>query len=182
MSKIKNKKLFFKRVALVATGLILVLGVTLFTLEKTHVIDLYHKSTIQSQQANQSRAVNSVDYSKSTNNTPDSTINSAKNPSATSSSQQNPIEVTITHVGNNSVGVLINNATSGTCTLELSQNGSVVYTTQAPVIQQNTIFTCDGFYIASGNIPNSGNYTVKVTVSLDGKTSSDSSTINLVKL
>jgi hypothetical protein len=183
MKRVKNKKSFLKRYGLIVIGLMLVIGAILFTLEKTHVINLYHKKTTQSQKTDQPRAVNSVDYSKSTSNTSDSTINSAKNSSAISnseSSQQNPIGVTITNVNNNSVAVLINNATSGTCVLELSQNGSVIYTPQASVIQQNNIFIC-GFYIASRNIPNSGTYTAKVTVSLGTRTGSDTEPITLVK-
>lgn len=186
MKKIKNRKLFLKRCGLFAIGLIFVTAITLFTLEKTHVINLYHKKATPNQQTNKPKGVNSVDYSKSTNNTPDLTINNAKNPSVSSSSQssqQNPISVTITHPGgqDNIVGVLINNATSGTCTLEVSQNGSVIYTMQASVIQQNNIFICNGFYIASSKIPNSGTYTAKVTVSVGTRTGSDTEPIILVK-
>jgi cytochrome c-type biogenesis protein CcmE len=42
MVKVKNKQLF-KRVLFCLAGLVLITAIVLFILEKTHVIDLYHK-------------------------------------------------------------------------------------------------------------------------------------------
>jgi hypothetical protein len=176
----KNKYFYFLCAAVV------IILASLAILEKTHVINLYHKSNINTQ-SDQPKPPNTVDYSApayDVNNDP--TINSAKKSDNSSSSTPSSASVTITRASQNPdrsiiISALVIGIASGTCNLQLIQNNSVGYSTEAPIVQQNTLFTCNGFWIDINNIPNSGDWSVKVTATGDSGSASAAQNINISK-
>ncbi len=167
----KKRKLSKKQWLILAIAVIFVAAVALLVLEKTHVIDLIHRSP--SQVDSQPAPPNTVNYSPPTSNeTDDPTIDSIKTsgevtPTPTASSS---IYLIITGAGQNPtdrsiyVGTMAQGATSGTCNLQLIQNGLEVYTTQVALIRQNNLYACDGFVIDIANIPAPGDLTADVTL------------------
>lgn len=160
----KNNKVY-----IVAAFTILIAGFTLFTLEKSRIINVYQKP-VSASNTEDARPVNDVDYTPQTT-PPDPTVNSEKNP-GTSPPPTNTGNVTVSITRANqdqvtknlNVGVLVEGTKVGTCTLTLSKDGTDVLTKEAPVAQQGGLVTCAGFTLLSNEIPATGTYILKVSI------------------
>lgn len=155
-----------RKVLLVGCSGILVIAFAVFVLEKTHVINLYRKSITKTVVL---KPVDKIDYSPAT---PADNANNdqVKQDSLKATPNPSNLGVTITRATQLpdskalAVRALIEGTTSGTCTLELSQNGSIGLSKQAAISQQNNIFTCNGFDIPQSDLPGVGEWTAKITV------------------
>jgi hypothetical protein len=188
----KSLKPFFssrKNIVILCVCFLILVVAVFGALEIFHVIDLVHKNNGSSlQQTGQSKPVNTIDYTPATDTEKsDPTINSAKNPTPTpTSASASAINLIITRAGQNStdksiyVGALIQGASSGTCTLELTQNGSVIYTAVASIIRQNSLYTCDGFLVNITSIPTAGDVAAKVTINNGLQSATSTQIINNV--
>jgi len=78
------------------------------------------------------------------------------------------------------VRVIIAGATSGTCSLEFSKEGSASFELQAPVISAPTYFTCQGFDVEPDKFPAKGEWTLELEVSTpNGKSVSEKRKITI---
>jgi hypothetical protein len=131
--------------------------------------------------------VNTINYSPSTsqdnaNNTRKDnglvtqTLNSPSSTNSTTTSPTNTqgITVTITRASissnNLQVATLIGNASAGTCTLTLSQNGQESITQTESVQQQTNSYICPVYSVPLSNFPNQGQWNVSVSVTDNGST------------
>lgn len=176
--------------SLIAASLFLVVGYAILLLEKTHVTNFYQKP-VAVVVVDAPREVNNVDYTPESS-PPDTSINSEKSnvetpPNQSQGSSTKNLDVVITRVNQDSttkiiqVGILVNQSTTGTCTLELIQSGAVAYTDTASLIQQSSNSICAGFNVDASKLPKSGEYAVKVTVKSSDAAGSASQTETLVK-
>jgi hypothetical protein len=156
-----------RKILLISCSTILVLAFGVFVLEKTHVINLYHKSITQTSSV---KPVNTIDYSPATT-TDNANNDQIKQNSLNSAPQTKPLSVTITRamqdINTKSliVRALVDGATTGNCTLELRQNsGPAELSEQVALTQQNNVFTCNGFDIPQSELPGFGEWTIKITV------------------
>lgn len=157
------------QILLIACSAVLVLGFLVFSLEKFQVTNLYEKP-VKATAVEETRPVNDVDYTPQTS-PPDPTVNSEKNPSANNpSSPSGNVSVSITRANQDSatknvnIGVLVDGAESGACSLTLSKNGAEVLTQTAAITTQSGLTTCAGFTVMANDIPASGTYTIKIAV------------------
>jgi hypothetical protein len=175
------KKITWWRWLIAASSLLIVVVVILAVLEKTHVIDLYSKPTNSSDQP---KATNTIDYSPPTS--ADSDISNQVKDNSTTPTPQD-FQVTLTQVTqdpsthNLMVRGLIQGVSTGTCTLDLTKNDSILLTKQADVTLINNYAICSGFDILATELPIVGEVTVKLSVTSDGVTKSESQNILLEK-
>jgi hypothetical protein len=181
---IMNKhKAAWKKLLITVAAVLSATSITVFALEKTHVIDLFKQSSSQNDQSNPPNAVN---YSPPTaEEVNDPTINSVKAADGTTPTPTiSSIGLIITRAGQDTsnksiyVGTMVQGATDGTCTLQILQNNAAVYAAQAPVVRQNNLYVCSGFSIDIVNIPASGSLVVNVTLSVGSESTSSTQTIN----
>ena len=171
-----------RKTLLALSSLVLLGGLVVFVLEKTHIIDFYHKNITQ---ASTAKPVNTIDYSPATAS--DNANNSQiKQNSLNNTPVVRTLSITITRAVQDpttkilSVRAIVDGGLSGTCTLEMSQNGgSSVLRKQASVVQQNNIFVCSGFDIARSEIPGAGNWTIKIIFNSGPNDASATQTITL---
>jgi hypothetical protein len=101
------------------------------------------------------------------------TLSSGSSSSGNTTSTTSPT-LTITRAGvdDNSleIGTLVNGATSGTCTLSVSQAGQKSITAAGQVVLQNNSYSCPVFNIPTNQFPNQGDWNVSVTLT-SGSTS-----------
>jgi len=154
--------------------MVLIGGFVVFVLEKTHVINLYHKTTPRVSAT--TKPTSSIDYSPATANDNANNDQIKKN-SLGDTPQSQPLNVTITRLTQNPdtktliVRALVEGASTGTCTLEFSQsNNPPQLTRQAQISQQNNIFICNGYDIPQSELPGTGTWSVKLTIN-DGSNS-----------
>lgn len=175
------KPIQYKKYLLIACGLIIFVSFLLLSLEKFHVINIYHKNMVRGEHP---RPVNNIDYSPANSND-NNDINSAKqNGTIVKQPTTKPIDITLTRVYQDinktlSVRTLVEGQSFGTCVLELTQNGGApALTKETSIAQQNNIFVCNGFDVQQSELPGLGEWTVKVTASGGG--SSDSASQNII--
>jgi hypothetical protein len=172
-----------RKIALILASVLLLAGFTLFILEKTHVINIYHKSIAQESNV---KPVNTVDYSPATAND-NANNDQIKQNSLNDTPQVRPLTVTITRATQDPssktliIRALVDGTTSGSCTLELSRGSGAELTKQASVIQQNNTYTCGGFNISQSELPGVGEWTVKLSVSNGSTTASANQNIMIEK-
>jgi hypothetical protein len=167
VNTVQPKRNFFRRKwLLLLVALLFIVAITLFVLEKTHVIDLVKQPAATNDQPN---PTNTVDYSPAT--TTDSDIsNQIKQDSSDSQANVQNLQVTLTRATQDEttreliVRALIEGTQSGTCTLELIKDDSAMLTRTASVVQQNNFATCQGFNVLPAEFPSLGEFTVKLTV------------------
>lgn len=178
----RKKRRFSKWQWLIMTvAILLVAGMTILVLEKTHVIDLFHAS--DSQQNDQPNSPNTVNYAPATDE--DTAVSDSVNQSGADSGSQSStqkLQVTLTMVTQDEatrelvVRALIEGALSGSCKLELIKDGSTMLTKTSNVTQQNNYVTCEGFNVSPAEFPSLGEFTVKLTV-ISGSSSATSTYI-----
>jgi len=143
------------------------------------------------------RPVNSVDYSPGTagDNAASEARKSSSSPSsntttgASGSSQSGSVKVSILNsVQVNSggtqvlhVGNLVSGATSGTCTLTLSQSGQASIIKNSQVILNAGNYYCGSWNVPVSEFPAGGSWNVGLSVTSNGSTGSDSSTVVIQK-
>lgn len=175
-----------KNVLLIGLALILLLGGVGVAYVK------YHKSSNASKTT--ATRLPNVDYTPAT--TGDNQANEdrksqppSKNDvngqSTSSSDNSNPI-VTITRAGvvdsNLQVAALVNGATSGTCSLTVSQQGQQSVTATENVQLQNSSYVCPVFNVPLSRFPNHGAWNVSVAITSNSKSSTSNWQANPVQL
>lgn len=166
----KNKKTIFGKVTYVIIALGLLFAFIIFVLEKKQIIDLYKKPISQTE--NIPRPINDVDYGPPTPQEeqqaqdikkeviqqsgevepiPQGTINVSLS-AATQDVAGGPLEVR----------AIIEGATTGTCTLNLSQNGNVK-TFTANIINLGNYYGCEGFSVPVSSL-SAGNWQLELLV------------------
>ncbi len=95
-----------------------------------------------------------------------------------SSSSSVPFSVTVTRAEVFSsyleVGTLVNGATSGTCTLSVSQSGQATITRSEAMQAQNNAYSCPVFQVPVSDFPDQDAWNVSVSVTSNGQTESNS--------
>lgn len=186
--QLKSKQAFFKqRWFIITVAIIFLVAILLLVLEKTHVIDIFSTPTPDSQvdQSNPTNAINDSSSTKESSNISDQIKESESNPDIQTNLQD--IQVTLTQVvqdetsRNLVVRSLINGTMSGNCKLELIRDGVTLLIKEAGVLQQNNIATCAGYDISPAEFPSLGEFTVKLTVTANSSSASDSYVIILDK-
>lgn len=164
---------------------------SIFILEKTNVINLFGRDTPEQSYASSGSndQENQDTYQQSSVNGGGQTISSEKqlNNTSDNNESQQAINVIITYVNQGSdkyinVGTLIEGISleAGICKLQFIQNEILSYTIEAPIIRQSSLFTCEGFRVSPDNIPNSGDWDIRVTVS--NKSQNDVSNIQSINI
>jgi hypothetical protein len=147
---------------------------------------MLHKSTINTPSSQKpgtpARAVNSVDYSKSSQQ--DNALNEQRKSNTASAGQtldsntnkstsNSNMSITITRAGVVSgtlqVGTLVDGASTGTCTLNLSQSGQRAVTQTKTVEQENNTYACPVFNVPTSQLTK-GAWSVSVTLTTNGRT------------
>ena len=183
MQVINSRRLSKLQWLALAVILLLILAGTIFALEKTHVINLYTKPVSQNEQP---EPVNTIDYSPPTENDNQisNTIKQGDENSSTSNSGNLNVSFTYLTQDQSSksliVKSLVDGAITGSCTLELIKNDSVVYTKTGDMMQFNYV-TCPDFIVPASEIPTLGEITVKITAEFDGNSATTSQNIMLEK-
>lgn len=173
-----------RKVILIACSSALALGFLLFVLEKTHVINLHNRPITETSVP---KPVNTIDFSPATPKDNTNNDQVKQDSSKTSPNSSSNLSATITRATQLPdtktlvVRALIEGATSGTCTLELSQNENVGFTKQVSISQQNNVFTCNGFDVPRAELPGVGEWTIKLTVNDGTTTVSASQNITIEK-
>lgn len=131
------------------------------------------------------RPQNSVDYSEADKDDNKDIENAKNNPPKESTTVDNQttnpsgnVNFSVTVTGANSdntnklvrVSTLVNGATSGTCTVTFSKSGQSNVTATNQVELQNNSYVCPNFTIPYSQFPASGQWSVSVSVSSNGKT------------
>ncbi|MBI2798430.1 hypothetical protein HYX70_04020 [Candidatus Saccharibacteria bacterium] len=65
------------------------------------------------------------------------------------------------------VRAMVNNATTGTCTLKLQKTGQADITQTAPIARVTSYYACQGFNVPKSQIPINGEWTVTVLFAND---------------
>lgn len=181
----KKKTSHMKRNILIALASLIVIGGVLFALEKTDVINLYGQGKTPADVVSDEKGVNEVDYSPA-NSTDNDDINAKKESGEidqTPTPPTNDTSVQITYIAADQAGIsggtleirmLLNGVTNGNCFLTLSK-GSKTVNKSAAVVQQNNIFTCDGFNIPYSELEN-GEWQSTIKVTTDDGRSNEAST------
>jgi hypothetical protein len=79
--------------------------------------------------------------------------------------------------GNVHVGTLVNGATTGDCTLTVSQSGQTSITRTSTVAQDVNDYDCGAFNIPTSDFPSSGTWNLNLTVISNGVQESDTSSV-----
>jgi len=170
MTNKRNKKKLFKRLSICIFSLVFIAGITLLILDKSHTISLFSSSSNSSRKVSEPKQASTSTSTSSDSAKNNPTIASAKSTQSNNSkSNQNttnvPISITITslQIVSNSIniGTLVDGTNTGTCTLQFIQDNYIGYSLQVNVIQQNNLYTCNGFSVNTDNIP-TGSWSVKV--------------------
>jgi hypothetical protein len=143
--------------------------------------------------ADEKKSNSTINYSPSTpaDNAANNSRKTSTNPAQTlvngaSATSSVPLSVTVTRAGvvgsNLEVGTLVNGASSGSCTLNVSQSGQSTVTKTEDVQVQNNAYTCPVFDIPVSGFPNKNNWNVSVTVTSSGRTVSGQWQANPVNL
>jgi cytoskeletal protein RodZ len=106
---------------------------------------------------------NAANNARKTTSTPASTLDNGATTTAPA-----PFSVSVTRAGvvgsDLQVGTLVNGATSGGCTLNVSQSGQQTVSQTSTIQQQNNAYSCPVFNIPLSIFPNKGNWNVSVVV------------------
>lgn len=173
-----------KIVVLSVLASLLIVGASLFTLEKLHVTHFFTKSSNQLSADEkkaalaQKAAVNNATSSKTTNSssTGSGTTNSSTAQTSTGQSTyktpvtNSNITLTADKTSDSSVTIYtqLKDYSDGTCTLTVT-NGSQTNTQTAPVMYQPQYATCAGFSVPVGNL-GTGTWTITLSVISGGTT------------
>jgi hypothetical protein len=154
------------------------LAVVLFTLQETHVI---HSSSKPAPY--QSAPVDNINSSPPASSDSD-IANQVKQNSSTTPTPQD-FQVTLTQVTQDPfnrdliVRSLVQGISTGSCTLDLVKNGTTVLSKQADVFVMNEYATCSGFAIPLSEISTSGEITLRLIITNNSTSKSDSQNIVL---
>lgn len=160
----------YRKIILICVSVILIALFILFILEKTHITNFYTKNNIVSTSP-EVRPVNSVENKPATTTEQDegnqikqNLIDNANNPAKPSGK----IDISLSAANQDTTGgpLIIRSivsATSGTCTLSIT-NGATVRTYTSEVINQGTYYSCKGFDISMSDLSN-GKWQLKLSVS-----------------
>jgi hypothetical protein len=172
MTKQKN----YKKILFVLASL-LILAALLFTLEKLNVTNFIHKKSntaVQGQgpTAEEKAAENKVNADAKKDFIEGSSQNGSSTP--TSQPQSSSIDLSAKQETNNTVTIFtkLYGVSSGTCTLTVTNNGSVQNYT-ADVIYAAEYSTCAGFSIP---IKTPGNWDIQLNLNSNGQTTTKSIT------
>jgi hypothetical protein len=150
----------------------------------------HHKSS--STTALDTSSKSTINYSPSTPS--DNAANNArKNTSTPTTTLDNgaaistvPLSITVTRAGVISsdleIGTLVNGATTGSCTVYVSQNGQQTVTQTEQIQLQNNAYTCPVFNLPLSDFPNADNWNVSATVTSNGQTQTSQWQANPVNL
>lgn len=107
----------------------------------------------------------------------------AEQKAAQKAAQPGVINPQITSIDQNSTSVMVramvNNVTSGTCTLKLQKSGQTDITQTAPLAQVTSYYACQGFNVPKSQIPSKGQWTVTVLFSNDQGSGQSGDIINV---
>lgn len=136
----------------------------------------YHTSSLGVNIATHSSpADNDFNNTRKSSPTPAQTLDNG--PTASSSTKPN-ISLTVTRAGtfdgSLEVGTLVNGATTGTCTLDVSQTGQQTITQSEQVALSNNSYTCPVFNVPLSQFPNQNDWNVSVTLTSGGATTNAS--------
>jgi hypothetical protein len=136
----------------------------------------YHTSPLGVNVATHSSpADNNFNNTRKSSSTPAQTLDNG--PTASSSATSN-ISLTVTRAaifdGSLEVGTLVNGATTGTCTLDVSQTGQQTITQSEQVILSNNSYACPVFNVPLSHFPNQNDWNVSVTLTSNGATTTAS--------
>ena len=141
-----------------------------------------HDAPTQQDSSSDTRGVNSVDYS-APNKNKDKTVESDKDKTAkdeqaqgddgtTTNPQQSALGTTITAATQDGDSVFIRatatGATSGTCTLTLTKDGSAPITRTAALAAQANYVICQGFNLQTSDFSSAGSWKAMIKVESDG--------------
>jgi len=172
-----------RKLVLLALLVLFLLGTGIFTATKLH-----HKPRTDQTAVASDRPVNSVDYSpsKPSDNAANENRKSSTNASPTLDSTSNPssdspvsFSVNITNASalNDSslvhVGTLVKGTTDGSCTLTATQAGQSNVTKTSSIRQDVNYYDCGVFNIPFSDFPHTGNWTITLTVTSNGKQASN---------
>lgn len=179
-----NKK---KSVALAVIGIVLIGAVVVIWARHNRAAtlntDIATHSSAADNNANNSRKESSspsstLNNGSTTNNTSTPSSTGSGSSTATNSSDET---ITVTRAGvvasNLQVGTLVNDGTSGTCTVNVSQTGQTTISTSNQVTLENNSYVCPVFSLPLSKFPNLGDWNVSVTLS-SGSNSTTSSWAN----
>lgn len=174
-----------KKRLIITAGIVVVLGAGGFGTYKL----VHHNSPAKAQSAliPGTKPIDTINYDPSTpsdnasNNArksnPDSAAQTLDNGSS-STTQSSTASVTITRAsvisGNLEVGTIVSGATSGTCTLSVSQSGQQTVTQTQQISQQDNAYACAVFNVPTTSFANNGPWTVAVSISTTSGTASSS--------
>lgn len=179
-----NTKKSRKRLPVISLRIIFVIFIVVAVisiLEITNVVNIIGRNNHADTKGGTSNVeplVNNIDYGPPK---PEDTITSPEKSSiqnqTTDPLDTNKITVNITRANRNSVGVYIEKLNGGTCTLSIIQAGIEKINKSADVISQTDYSTCEGFDIDSSKLDSSP-FTVKITVSFNGRTGVSTQEVN----
>lgn len=166
---VHNNPAFIKRPLVIVLIILGALLLTLFVLEKTHVINLY--STEKPSTAQQ--PVNTIDYSPPTSaEMPDESIKQQDSSGTAEATNQTPggtIGIILSAAGQDYKGgpivvrTILENANGGTCTVTL-QKQTTTKTYSADITWQGNYYSCAGFDIPYADLtPGTWRLTVSAT-------------------
>jgi hypothetical protein len=180
--KVQNKKFHNNKTILLLIILLIVIGGGAFWQhyhKPTHVISTAASSTINYSPSTPKD--NAANNARKGSSTPAPTLDNG----ATATTAV-PLSITVTRASVVSpdlqVGTLVNGATNGSCTLNVSQGGQQTITQTESVQQQNNAYSCPVFNIPLSEFPNQNNWNVSVTVTSNGQSQSGQWQANPVNL
>ncbi len=179
MKRQKKKSTGTKKRLIIAAGIVVVLCAASGTAYVWH-----HHNTAAKKSAQQSalvpgtKPIDTINYDPSQPSDNNANNQRKSNPStaaptldngATSTTTNSTASVTITRAGvvagNLQVGTLVSGATSGTCTLSVTQSGQQTVTQTQSISQQENTYACAVFNVPTTSFSNNGPWAVSVSVS-----------------
>jgi hypothetical protein len=176
--QLNNSTWSLKRLLFWAICFALVCSLSLFILEKAHIINLYTKPvtvTVNPTSETSTKQVNSVDYSPATDAEKPTTDQKTQDNNTTSAANSNPtqpITVTLSAAGQDAAGgpviirTILENATGGSCAITLSSN-STTKSYSSKITWQGTYYSCN--YDIPYKDVSDGDWQLKIIATQDTK-------------